>query len=151
MSDASNSTAFGVPTPSANRRAYLKALILGIAGVFLERNHSKEVYSKSLDRSASSDKSVQLHIYIDVKPGKGPDLEKLYHSAYLPAIKIQDGFLGSRLLRHYDSTSKYEIDISFVTEKQRSAWAQSKQHEEAWPKIEAVASRISWQGFDVLA
>jgi len=96
-------------------------------------------------------KSVQLHIYIEVKPGKGPDLEKLYQSAYVPAIKVQDGFLSTRLLRHYDSNSKYEIDISFKTEKQRAAWAQSKEHQAAWPKVEELGAKITWQGFDQLA
>ncbi len=99
----------------------------------------------------SPGKSVQLHIYIEVKPGKGPDLEKLYHSAYVPAIKVQDGFLSTRLLRHYESNSKYEIDISFKTEKQRAAWAQSKEHQDAWPKVEELGAKITWQGFDQLA
>jgi len=94
---------------------------------------------------------VQLHIYIEVRPGKGLELEKLYHSAYVPAIKVQDGFLGSRLLRHYESRSHYEIDISFRTEKQRAAWAQSKEHQSAWPRIQEVGEKITWPGLDVLA
>lgn len=79
------------------------------------------------------------------------ELEKLYHSAYMPAIKVQDGFLGSRLLRHYESKGNYEIDISFRTEKQRAAWAQSKEHQSAWPRIQEVGEKITWQGLDVLA
>ena len=94
---------------------------------------------------------MQLHIYIETKPGKGPELERLYHAAYVPAIKSQPGFLSSRLLRHYESTSKYEIDISFTSENQRAAWAQSKEHQAAWPKIQEVGEKISWEGFDVLA
>jgi heme-degrading monooxygenase HmoA len=102
-------------------------------------------------KAIPEDKSVQLHIYIEAKPGKGPDLERLYHSAYVPAIKVQEGFLWSRLLRHYDSNNRYEIDISFKTEKQRAAWAQSKEHQTAWPKIEELGAKITWQGFDELA
>ena len=29
--------------------------------------------------------------------------------------------------------------------------AQSKQHQEAWPKVQAIGEKITWQGFDVLA
>ena len=126
------------------RRRWLKSFALGGVSALMARGMTI-VYAQG------SSKSVQLHIYIETKPAKGPDLEKLYHSAYVPAIKVQDGFLSTRLLRHYDSVSKYEIDISFKTEKQRAAWAQSKEHQAAWPKIEEVGAKITWQGFDQLA
>ena len=125
------------------RRRWLKLLSLG-AFASLARNGR-------LFAQGGPGKSVQLHIYIEVKPGKGPELEKLYHSAYVPAIKVQDGFLSSRLLRQYESQAKYEIDISFKTEKQRAAWAQSKEHQSAWPKVEELGAKITWQGFDQLA
>ena len=80
----------------------------------------------------------------------GANLEKIYWESYVPAIESQKGFFWTRLLRHYESTASYEIDISFGTEAQRAAWAVSKEHQKAWPKIEAVASTITWQGFNVL-
>ena len=125
------------------RRRWLKSVCLGAVSTLMARGMTIVAQGSS--------KSVQLHIYIETKPGKGPDLEKLYHSAYVPAIKVQDGFLSTRLMRQYDSVSKYEIDISFKTEKQRAAWAQSKEHQAAWPKIEEVGAKITWQGFDQLA
>jgi len=134
-----------------NRRAWLEMLSFGVAGIFLAKNTSLKVVGQTVKKVATSEKSVQLHIYIEVKPGKGPMLEELYQSAYVPAIQIQDGFLWSRLLRHYNSTRLYEIDISFKAEKQRAAWAQSKEHQNAWPKIEAVGEKITWHGLDVLA
>lgn len=127
------------------RRRWLKSFAFGAAATLVGRGMKPNLFAQS------PGKSVQLHIYIEAKPGKGPDLEKLYHSAYVPAIKIQDGFLSTRLLRHYDSNSKYEIDISFKTEKQRAAWAQSKEHQAAWPKVEELGAKITWQGFDQLA
>ena len=130
---------------STLRRKWLKSFGFGFAATLAGQWLKPHLYAQA------SAKSVQLHIYIEVKPGKGPDLEKLYHSAYVPAIKVQDGFLSTRLLRHYDSDSKYEIDISFKTEKQRAAWAKSKEHESAWPKIQEVGAKITWQGFDQLA
>ncbi|MSO22692.1 MAG: hypothetical protein EXQ58_05440 [Acidobacteria bacterium] len=126
------------------RRRWLKSFGLGAAAMLAARGLNPKLYAES------PGKSVQLHIYIEVKPGKGPDLETLYHSAYVPAIKVQDGFLSTRLLRQYDSNSKYEIDISFTTEKQRAAWAQSKEHQSAWPKVEELGAKITWQGFDQL-
>jgi heme-degrading monooxygenase HmoA len=127
------------------RRKLLKNFCLGTAGLLLSESQSTPFLAETAEGS------VQLHIYIEVKPGKGSELEKLYHSSYVPAIKVQDGFLASRLLRHYESKSKYEIDISFRTERQRAAWAQSKEHQGAWPKIQDVGEKITWQGFDVLA
>ena len=124
------------------RRRWLKLLGLGALAT-LARNERGFAQSPG--------KSVQLHIYIEVKPGRGPELEKLYHNAYVPAIKVQEGFLSTRLLRQYESNSKYEIDISFKTEKQRAAWAQSKEHQSAWPKVEELGAKITWQGFDQLA
>ena len=126
------------------RRRWLKSFAFGTAATLVGRGMKPNLFAQS------PGKSVQLHIYIEAKPGKGPDLEKLYHSAYVPAIKIQDGFLSTRLLRQYDSNSKYEIDISFKTEKQRAAWAQSKEHQAAWPKVEELGAKITWQGFDQL-
>ena len=127
------------------RRRWLKSFTFGAAATLAGQGLKPNLFAQG------PNKSVQLHIYIEVKPGKGPDLEKLYHSAYVPAIKVQDGFLSTRLLRHYDSNSKYEIDISFKTEKQRKAWAQSKEHQAAWPKVEELGAKITWQGFDQLA
>ena len=127
------------------RRRWLKSFAFGAVVALVGKSLKPGLFAQG------PGKSVQLHIYIEVKPGKGPDLEKLYHSAYVPAIKVQDGFLSSRLLRHYESNSKYEIDISFKTEKQRAAWAKSKEHQDAWPKVEELGAKITWQGFDQLA
>ena len=126
-----------------DRRNWLKAAGLGIAGAMLGQPLAAA--------GKAAKKSIQLHIYIEAKPGMDKKLEKLYRDAYVPAIKVQKGFLFTRLLRHYESSTSYEIDISFETEGQRAAWAASEEHQEAWPKIEAVASKITWQGFDMLA
>jgi len=135
----------GVQNALRSRRKLLKGFGLGTAGLVFFESQFRPLFAQTPEAS------VQLHIYIEAKPGKGPDLEKLYHSSYVPAIRVQDGFLASRLLRNYESESKYEIDISFRTEKQRAAWAQSKEHKAAWPKIQEVGEKVTWQGFDVLA
>ena len=126
-----------------DRRNWFKAAGLGIVGAVLGRH--------LVAAGKPAKKSIQLHIYIETKPGMGKKLEKLYRDAYVPAIKVQKGFLSTRLLRHYESSTLYEIDISFETEAQRATWAVSKEHQDAWPKIEAIGAKITWQGFDVLA
>ena len=126
-----------------DRRNWLKAAGLGIVGAVFGRN--------LVAAGKPAKKSIQLHIYIETKAGMGKKLEKLYRDAYVPAIKVQKGFLSTRLLRHYESSTQYEIDIAFETEAQRATWAVSKEHQDAWPKIEAVGAKITWQGFDVLA
>jgi hypothetical protein len=53
--------------------------------------------------------------------------EKMYHSIYVPAMKVQKGYLGSKLLRLFPETLakeiqaeqtnyNYAIQISFDTE-----------------------------------
>ena len=126
-----------------DRRHWLKAAGLALVGAVVPQ--------RILAAGKAGKEAVQLHIYIEAKPGMGKKLEKLYREAYIPAIKVQKGFLWTRLLRHYESSTQYEIDISFNTEAQRAAWAVSKEHQDAWPKIEAVSSKITWQGFDELA
>ena len=142
-------THWGKKQPS--RRRLAKIMGLGVVGSIFNKSLAGNLWGAEKGIASETASSIQLHIYIEVKAGKGPDLEKLFHAAYIPAIKVQDGFLWARLLREYESNSNYEIDISFKSEKQRSAWAKSKEHQAAWPRIEEIAAKISWKGFDQLA
>ncbi|MCH2693670.1 MAG: hypothetical protein MK025_03005 [Acidobacteriia bacterium] len=128
---------------STDRRGILKNLGFLVSGLI--------VFKQGLSAMKKSKNDVQLHIYLEVKNGMGTELEKLYKDAYVPAIEVQNGFLRTKLLRQYESRSNYEIDISFNSEKQRASWAISSEHQEAWPKIEAICSKITWQGFDELS
>ncbi|MGH2460533.1 MAG: antibiotic biosynthesis monooxygenase family protein [Chloroflexota bacterium] len=94
---------------------------------------------------------MTLQIYLTTKPGQGAALENLYHQAYVPAITKQVGFRSTTLLRAYESETRYEIDITFETEAQRQAWADGAEHAETWPRIVALCTEVSAQGFDILA
>lgn len=94
---------------------------------------------------------ITLHIYLSTKPGQGGALEDLYHRAYVPAITKQIGFRSTTLLRAYDSETQYEIDITFENEAQRQAWAEGADHAETWPRIVALCTEVSAQGFAILA
>jgi len=134
-----------------SRRTLAKIMGLGVIGWIFDGNWAGNIWATEKSTASETSNPVQLHILVEVKAGKGPELEKLFHTAYISAIKVQDGFLWARLLREYESKSNYEIDISFKSEKLRAAWAESKEHQTAWPKIEEIAAKISWKGYDQLA
>jgi heme-degrading monooxygenase HmoA len=105
---------------------------------------------------------IELHIYLKAKPGQHAAIERTYREAYVPAISIQKGFRSTRLLRPYPSEVNqriggraaqcdYEINIAFDTEEQRMAWATGPEHQDCWPKMEALCDSIEWEGFDVVA
>src|SRR5437867_6779964 len=71
------------------RRNWLKALGLGIISAFAGKS-ALQLLAQNSNQKTGARKPIQLHMYIEVKSGKGLELEKLYHSAYMPAIKVQD-------------------------------------------------------------
>ncbi|HEX5170003.1 MAG TPA: cupin domain-containing protein [Cyclobacteriaceae bacterium] len=87
--------------------------------------------------------------------------EKMYHSIYVPAMTVQEGYLGSSLLRLFPADlSKqieaeptdynYSIQISFDTEENRKKWVASEQHKIAWPAASKLAKSYKWRGYDVM-
>ena len=79
----------------------------------------------------------------------------------MPAITVQQGYLGSKLLRLFsDETAKaiqaeptnynYQIQISFDTEENRRKWVASDQHKIAWPSASGLAKEFKWRGYDVM-
>jgi hypothetical protein len=87
--------------------------------------------------------------------------EKMYYAVYVPAMTVQQGYLGSKLLRLFPedisktieaepSTYNYQIQISFDTEENRRKWVASSQHQIAWPSATALAKQYKWRGYDVM-
>lgn len=87
--------------------------------------------------------------------------ENMYHSIYVPAMKVQKGYLGSKLLRLFpedvakgiqaEATNfNYSIQISFDTEENRRKWVASDQHQIAWPAASKLAKEYKWRGYDVM-
>jgi len=106
-------------------------------------------------------KAMALQMDFVVTKENAEAFEKLYYSIYVPAMTVQQGYLGSKLLRIYpENTAKqiqaeptvhnYQIQISFDTEANRMKWVQSKQHQIAWPAATALAKEYKWRGYDVL-
>ena len=87
--------------------------------------------------------------------------EKVYYSVYVPAMTVQQGYLGSKLLRLFaeeqaktiqaePTTYNYQVQISFDTEENRRKWVASEQHKIAWPAASGLAKEYKWRGYDVM-
>jgi mannose-6-phosphate isomerase-like protein (cupin superfamily) len=106
-------------------------------------------------------KAMVLQMDFVVEKANAEAFEKMYHSIYVPAMKVQQGYLGSKLLRLYGTdlskeieaeptTYNYQIQISFDTEANRRKWVASSQHQIAWPAATSLVKEYKWRGYDVM-
>jgi mannose-6-phosphate isomerase-like protein (cupin superfamily) len=106
-------------------------------------------------------KAMALQMDFVVSKENSEAFEKMYHSIYVPAMTVQSGYLGSKLLRLFpENVSKdiqaeptsynYQIQISFDTEENRRKWVASKEHQIAWPAASGLAREFKWRGYDVM-
>ena len=106
-------------------------------------------------------KAMGLQMDFVVPKENGEAFEKMYHSIYVPAMTVQPGYLGSKLLRLFSedmaktiqaepTTFNYQIQISFDTEENRRRWLASDQHQIAWPAASRLAKEYKWRGYDVM-
>ena len=112
--------------------------------------------------SAPATKGMSLQMDFIVSPEKAAEFEKMYTNIYVPALKVQKGYLSSKLLRIYnEATSKriqaeqttynYQIQLFFDTEENRGVWTRTKEHNIAWPAATKLANeRYKWRGYDVV-
>jgi mannose-6-phosphate isomerase-like protein (cupin superfamily)/heme-degrading monooxygenase HmoA len=106
-------------------------------------------------------KAIVLQMDFIVPKENAEAFEKVYASVYVPAMTVQQGYLGSKLLRVFpenlekeiqgeETTYNYQIQISFDTEENRRKWVASEQHKIAWPAASALAKGFKWRGYDVM-
>lgn len=104
---------------------------------------------------------IRLQIQFDVADSNRTAFEDMYKSVYLPALRRQEGFIGSCLLRRYPAhvleeigaaqvPYSYQLDIDFDTEDNRRHWAESDDHQLAFPQAIALATSAQACGYDVL-
>ena len=91
---------------------------------------------------------VELHGHITTKSGAGPELARVFHEVYYPAISSQAGFKYSNLLKLENSDTKYLLTLAFESEDLRILWAQSDLHQEVWPQMLAQYSGEELDGVD---
>ncbi|MFZ0280507.1 MAG: cupin domain-containing protein [Bacteroidales bacterium] len=103
---------------------------------------------------------AKLQMFFEVEPANYVAFEKNYIDVYVPALRKQVGYLGSKLLRIFppDITKKngspeskftFEMELMFEREEQRVAWTKTREHDYAWAKTAALAKSYQWLGYDV--
>lgn len=131
----------------------LEVLVIGIAP-------SKQK-GLSIAKQQVKPKEMALQMDFVVTKENAEAFEKMYYSVYVPAMKVQQGYLGSKLLRLFPeplskeiqaepTTYNYQIQISFDTEENRRKWVASSQHQIAWPSAVALAKEYKWRGYHVM-
>lgn len=131
----------------------LELLVIGISAN--PKNESIQA------QPSSKPKAMALQMDFVVLKENSEAFEKMYNSIYVPAMKVQQGYLGSRLLRLFPevvaqaiqaepTTFNYQIQISFDTEENRRRWVASDQHQIAWPAAARLAKEYKWRGYDVM-
>jgi mannose-6-phosphate isomerase-like protein (cupin superfamily)/heme-degrading monooxygenase HmoA len=131
----------------------LELLVIGVAV-------SKEL-NQDINKMQLKPKAMALQMDFIVPKENAVAFEKMYYSVYVPAMTVQQGYLGSKLLRLFsEETAKtiqaeptnynYQIQISFDTEENRRKWVASEQHKIAWPSASGLAKEFKWRGYDVM-
>lgn len=132
----------------------LELLVIGIAT-------SSQQKSPNNLKALAKPKAMVLQMDFIVTKENSEAFEKMYHSIYVPAMTVQQGYLESKLLRLYPetlakeiqaepTTYNYQIQISFDTEDHRRQWVASPQHQIAWPAATSLAKEYKWRGYDVM-
>lgn len=131
----------------------LELLVIGIA--------SSKGKNLSIAKPLAKPKAMALQMDFVVPKENAEAFEKMYYSVYVPAMTVQQGYVGSKLLRLFDeklskeiqaeaTTYNYQIQISFDTEENRRKWVASNQHQIAWPAATALAKEYKWRGYEVM-
>ncbi|EMS34367.1 hypothetical protein C943_03586 [Mariniradius saccharolyticus AK6] len=131
----------------------LELLVIGIA--------APRQKSLAIEKPLIAPKAMVLQMEFVVDKENAKAFEEMYYSIYVPAMVVQQGYLGSKLLRLFPenlskeiqaepTTYNYQIMISFDTEENRRKWVASKQHDIAWPAASGLAKEFKWKGYDVM-
>ena len=131
----------------------LEILVIGIS--------ASKAKDFKITGAPSNPKAMALQMDFVVGKENAKKFEEMYHSIYVPAMLVQDGYLSSKLLRLFPediargieaepTNFNYQIQISFDTEENRRKWVASAQHQIAWPAASSLAKEFKWRGYDVM-
>ncbi|MBN2864334.1 MAG: hypothetical protein JXN62_14290, partial [Bacteroidales bacterium] len=88
---------------------------------------------------------IKLQMFFKVSEGKSTAFERMYADVYVPALRKQQGYIGSSLQRLFSqriateisaapSDFKYQMELIFESEELRRKWVASPEHQNtAWP------------------
>ncbi len=115
------------------------------------------------ENSTKQGEPVAIALQMDflVAPENREAFEDMYHSIYVPAMTVQEGYRGSKLLRVFPEAVSseiqaeptdynYSVQIFFDTEQSRRNWVASDQHKIAWPAAEKLVEKYRWRGYDIM-
>ena len=136
-------------------RSLIGAACLLSLGLLLGTSASEATQNKK------ANKAMLLEIYFKVSKKRAADFEKMYVQSYVPALRKQQGYLRSKLLRVFPekvareidaapTEFNYQMELVFDTEENRRKWVASKEHMKAWPHASDMAEEFAWRGFDVV-
>jgi hypothetical protein len=105
---------------------------------------------------------ILFQILFEVTDDRCAEFEGAYEKVFQPALRRQPGFVTSKLLRLYPAARikeieglptefNYEFNFVFESEEARRRWAVSKDHDVTWPAITAIARKVGWRGYDIVA
>ena len=104
---------------------------------------------------------AKLQMFFEVAPKDFEAFEQNYTDVYVPALRKQIGYMGSKLLRTFTSDAlkkigspeskyTYQMELLFDTEEHRVMWTKTPEHDYAWGKTSALAKSFMWLGYDVV-
>jgi heme-degrading monooxygenase HmoA len=104
---------------------------------------------------------ILFQLLFEVADDRAAEFEKTFNEVFAPALSRQKGFQSVRFFRFYSKAQAAEIEASpteynyqvnfvFASEADRRVWAKSPDHDVAWPKISALATKFLWRGYDLL-
>ena len=104
---------------------------------------------------------VKLQMFFEVAPKDFEAFETNYIDVYVPALRKQVGYLGSKLLRTFPAEAlrragspqtkyTYQMELLFDTEEHRIMWTKTPEHDNAWAHTSALAKSFEWIGYDVV-
>lgn len=129
-------------------------LDLLVIGVAINKN-------KGQTPAAAKPTAMVLQMDFIVARSDSAAFENVYHTIYVPGMRAQKGYLGSKLLRLYPealakeiqaepTTYNYQVQISFDTEENRRKWVASSEHQIAWPAATKTGKVYKWRGYTVM-
>jgi hypothetical protein len=85
----------------------------------------------------------------------------MYVTSYKPALRKQEGYQESRLLRIFDnamsteisatpSRFNYQMELKFSSEEARRDWVKTPEHNEVWSLATALSTISEWRGYDLV-
>lgn len=106
-------------------------------------------------------KMAKLQMFFEVEPKDFEAFEKNYIDVYVPALRKQVGYLGSKLIRTFpadvlknigspETKFTFQMELIFDTEEHRVMWTKTEEHDYAWPKTAAFAKSFHWIGYDIV-